>query len=690
MVALPSSSEAQQYNIFTYAGGTPLAPYAAVAIAADRSANIYFADPISSNSVFKVDPAGAITRIAGNSRTVFSGDGGPAVDASLNSPRGVTIDQAGNLYILDTGNQRIRRVTPDGIINTFAGGGSAVLGDGGPAISGQLNYPESIVADAAGNVFIGELNRVRKVNPDGVITTIAGGGANDPVNGASATSVRLTYVPSIAVDGAGNLFVGNEIFDGTDDTFNYSILKMSPSGILSTVPPVSGFAGVFGGAYPYHAGMSADSAGNLFLPLGAQLWKISPAGAATVVAGTGLFGISGDGGPASRAQLNGPAAALADTSGNIYIADSGGRSIRKISPDGIIHLLATVGYPGGIVPLPPSGDGGPATSAQLALVFTARSISGSEGGLAADTAGNLYIAETWAGRVRKVSPDGIINTVAGLGGPYCPAPGSCLPLGDGGPATRAGLNYPTGVAVDSKGNLFIAEAAGSRVRKVSPDGIITTVAGTGAAPPQRGEGDGGLAVNAPVSAWGVAVDDSGNLFISGGNYADVRKVSADGTISTITPGYGFVFSIALDHSGNLFVARELCTGGDEELCWNQVDKIFADGTTTTVAGCNTCDIYTEGGPAVNTYVDPSAAMTVTAAGDLLIADSARGQVRRIDANGIITTIAGNGSNGYSGDGAPANSASLSYVSGLAADSAGNIYVTDSLNQAVRVLRPAGP
>ena len=654
--------------------------------------NIYFADPVSSNAVFKLDPTGALTRIAGNSRTAFSGDGGPAVNASLNSPRGVAVDAAGNLYILDAGNQRVRRVSPDGIITTVAGGGNAVLGDGGPAISGQLNYPESIVADAEGNLFIGELNRLRKVSADGVITTVAGGGANVPADGVSATSASITYVPSITVDGAGNLFIGNEIFDGSDDAFTYSVLKMSPSGILTTVPPVSGFAGVLGALfYPYHAQMSADSVGNLFLPLGAQLWKISPGGAATLVAGTSGFGISGDGGPASRAQLNDPSAVVPDAAGNLYVADSSGRSIRKISPDGIIRLFATVDPVGSVAPLPPSGDGEPATSAQLRLVYAQRGTTGNEGGLTTDNAGNLYIAESWAGRVRKVSPDGIISAMAGVGGPYCPSPTGCLALGDGGPAVSAGLNYPTGVAIDSKGNLLIAETGGARIRKVSPDGVITTVAGTGVAPQQRGDGDGGLAINAPISAWGVAVDDAGNVFISGGNYADLRKISVDGTISTITSGYGFVFSLALDHSGNLFVSRELCDGEDEdELCWNRVDKISPDGTTTAIAGCSTCYVYTEGGSAINVAMDPSTAMALTASGDLLIAAAAHGQVRRIDANGIITTIAGNGSNGYSGDGRPATAAQLSFVSGLAADSAGNIYVTDALNEAVRVLRPAGP
>jgi sugar lactone lactonase YvrE len=203
-----TAAQGQQYVISTYAGGAPASPSAAIALAADGSGNVYFVDgygyqrtPARSNSVFKIEPSGSITRIAGNSRTGLSGDDGPGTSASLYSPLAVAVDRAGNAFIVDAGNQRIRRVSPDGKISTVAGGGAAVLGDGGAAIAGQLNYPNSIAIDGTGNLFIGEYGRVRKVTPDGIITTVAGGGPNNPGDGGPATSAQLATAMSIAVDG---------------------------------------------------------------------------------------------------------------------------------------------------------------------------------------------------------------------------------------------------------------------------------------------------------------------------------------------------------------------------------------------------------------------------------------------------------------------------------------------------------
>ena len=167
---------AQQYTIATYAGGAPALPVSAISLAADAAGNVYFVDgygfgiygsPALSNSVFKIDRSGSVTRLAGISRTSFSGDGGPAISASLNAPRAVAVDTSGNVFVVDAGNQRVRKVSHDGTITTVAGGGSAVLGDGGPATSGQLNYPSSIAVDNAGDLFIGEFGRVEKSRPTG-------------------------------------------------------------------------------------------------------------------------------------------------------------------------------------------------------------------------------------------------------------------------------------------------------------------------------------------------------------------------------------------------------------------------------------------------------------------------------------------------------------------------------------------
>jgi sugar lactone lactonase YvrE len=647
---------------------------------------VYFVDglgyagtPARTNSVFRIDPGGSVTRIAGNSRTGFSGDGGSGTGAALNYPVAVAADRTGNVFIVDAGNQRVRRVSPDGTITTVAGGGSAVLGDGGPALSGQLNYPSSIAVDGAGNLFIGELGRVRKVTPDGTITTVAGGGLNNPTDGAPATTVQLTNAIGLAVDAAGNLFIADE--DLNDDSFNFFIRKVSPDGIISTLPPVANCC---------YANIAADSAGNLLISTGSRILRISPGGSQTVVAGNGTYGLSsGDGLPATQAQLNGPSAVAVDSAGDVLIADNIGRNVRIVTPDGIIRSLASI--PGSTPP--PNGDRGPAVMANLQLAVAGLS---DQSGLAVDSAGNLYIAETGAHRVRKVATDGTITTVAGVGGPRCTDQSTCLPLGDGGPATGAALSYPTSVAVDAAGNLFIADSGNSRVRKVASDGTISTYAGNGNAPGwPPGSGDGGLATSAPLLVLGVAVDSAGNLLISEGNYADVRRVAPDGTISTLLYPTGLSYlgsltAMTIDHAGNLFVAGSVC---DSDTCYFGVRKVSPSGETTVIAGSGKAynlqpgSSIGDGGPAIDAAIGFISCLVVDTSGNLFLADLFAQRVRKIDPNGIITTVGGNGIPGYSGDGGPATNASVLYPLGLAADARGNVYLSD-FNQAVRILRPA--
>jgi RHS repeat-associated protein len=302
---------------------------------------------------------------------------------------------------------------------------------------------------------------------------------------------------------------------------------------------------------PYGVAVGPD--GSLYVTDGSRIRQVSLDGRITTVAGTGTYGESGDGGPATSAQLYAPYAVAVDSQGTLFIAESyglgegHGNRVRKVSPDGIITTVAGTGMWGY------SGDGGPATSAQLFLGFDA-------GAIAVDGQGNLFIADTWNYRVRKVSPDGRITTVAGNG-----QEGSS---GDGGPATSAALNGPTAVAVDRQGNLFITEDYGYRIRKVSPNGIITTVAGTG----NWGySGDGGPATNAELyDPSALAVDWQGSLFIAEAFGNRVRKVSSDGIITTVagTEMWGYSgdgslataaqfdipTAVALDAEGNLFIA----------------------------------------------------------------------------------------------------------------------------------------
>jgi sugar lactone lactonase YvrE len=671
---------AQQYVISTYAGGGPppirtqamdASIGSVLGIATDTAGNVYFSSS-EFCSVFKLDPSGVLTRVAGNGRTGYSGDGGPASAAQLNDPRGLTVDGQGNLFIADYRNSRIRRVSPDGIIATVAGdGGCCFSGDGGPATSAQLSYPDgvavdgggnllivggdrvrkvspdgiintvagdgvrrfsgdggpaadaqlngaiAVAADQAGNLFIGELGRIRRVSASGIITTVAGVGAyGHSGDGGPATSAQLTEPRGLVVDGAGNIEIA--------DPWNPGIRNVSPDGIITTV------AGK-GDELGRPTGVAVDSTGYLFVTDQRRIRKISPNGIVATVSGGGPCCFWGDGGPATSAAMW-PGSLAVDAEGNLYIADI--NRIRRVSRDGIITTVAgngTAGY---------SGDGGPATSATL----------GGRTGLAVDSAGNLFIADSANHRIRQVSRSGIITTVAGNGTPGF--------SGDGGPATSAGLNIPYAVAVDSAGNLFIADIGNHRIRKVSPSGTITTVAGNGMS---DFSGDGGPATSAAMSPRAVGVDATGNLFV-----ADVGDDQA-----------ALFYDATNDRLSQV----------------HRIRRVSSDGTVTTVAGGGTAH-WGDGGPATSADIRFPTALAVDDAGNLFLTTSGIDyeivgpeRVRMVSPGGIITTVAGNGMPGFSGDGGPATSATLSGPASLALDSVGNIYVADYYNGVVRILQP---
>ncbi|MBN8693511.1 MAG: T9SS type A sorting domain-containing protein [Bacteroidetes bacterium] len=305
-------------------------------------------------------------------------------------------------------------------------------GDGGQAVNAECVNPFYVAADAAGNVYISDQNnnKVRKVNTSGIITTFAGtGNATYGGDGASANFAHIKAPGGVAFDASGNVYIA--------DTWNHRVRKVDLSGIITTF------------------------------------------------AGDGTFGFSGDGGPATNAKLNFPQDIATDASGNIYIADAGNTRVRKVDPSGIITTFAGTGVSGW------QGDGGPATSADLEKLSS----------LAVDGAGNLFIVT--GPRVRKVNTSGIISTYAGTG--------SSGFTGDGGPATSAKI-AAEGIAFDASGNLYIADGYNHRVRVVSTSGIISTFAGNGVA---SGGGDGGLATIAQLNhPQSVAVNASGNVIIS--------------------------------------------------------------------------------------------------------------------------------------------------------------------------------
>jgi len=329
-------------------------------------------------------------------------------------------------------------------IETVAGNGNCCGGvDSIPAISSALYYPRGVAVSAGGDMFIAEGNKIRRVDPSGIIYTYAGSFGGYSGDGGPATSALLE--PSaVTTDAVGNVYVA--------DQFNCVVRKINTAGIISTI------------------------------------------------AGTGVNGSGGDGGPAVNAHLNSPGGVAVSPAGIIYIADSNNHRIRKISPSGIISTVAGTGVDGF------SGDGGSAVLAKL----------GGPVGITFDAAGNLYIADLHNHRIRKVNTAGVISTIAGTG-----APGFS---GDGGNALLAQLNGPSSVAIDSDGNLYIGDSNNLRVRMIkSADGTIQTVTGG----VYGYSGDGGPAINAQIgSCWGICTDAVGNVYIADQNTKYIRRISS--------------------------------------------------------------------------------------------------------------------------------------------------------------------
>ena len=523
-------------------GGLPANLYIS-GIAVDSAGNLYVS---SLPNVLKVSAGGVVTTVAGNNTPGFSGDNGPATSAQLNNPGGLAIDSQGNLYVADSGNNRVREVS-NGIITTVAGNGTpGFSGDNGPALSAELKGPQSVTLDSSGNLYIADDGniRIRRVS-NGVITTVAGTGTlgytGDGGQAVSAEVGNLLYLAS----GPNNLYIA----DSKNDRIREIV-----SGVINTIAGNgTGFGGDGGAATAAQldlpSGVAVDASGNLYIAdtSNSRIREVSK-GTITTFAGNGTAGHSGDGGPASSAELGYPGAVAAGSSGNVFI-DDGLSLIREVSGE-VITTVAGNGIYGY------AGDGGPALQGEW----------GFSEGLAVDSHDNLYIADTGDGLIREVS-SGVINTIAGSyteGITY--PPGANGYTGDNGFSVSATLSNPYGVAVDSAGNIYIADSGFNKIEKVS-NGVITVVAGS---PTEQAgySGDGGPATSAQLDfPYAVALDSSGNLYISDNGNGVIRKVSG-GVITTIAGGgttlgdgglatkaqFGAPGGLTVDGSGNVYVA----------------------------------------------------------------------------------------------------------------------------------------
>ena len=638
-------------------------------------------NPVVALLLFTAVPAFSQSKITTVAGGLDPFNGGQAIAVNFGTTQSVIPDSAGGYYFsANFSRHSVYRVAADGTVTLIAGNGSSGFsGDGGPATSARLNDPRGLAIDGNGNLLIADSanHRIRKVTPAGVISTIAGVGTSGySGDNGPALSARLASPFDVAIDGSGNLLIA--------DQNNHRIRKVTPTGVITTVAGVgiAGFSGDQGPATSAQLrsprGIAVAGNGNLLIAdsLNHRIRTVNTAGIISTVAGTGTFGNIGDNGPAIGARLSSPNDVTADGSGNIYIADRDNSRIRKITPNGIITTVA--GSLSGF-----SGDNGFAVSARL---------SGPTA-VAVDTNGDLLIADSFNSRIRKVTIAGIISTVAGnFGSGY---------NGDSRPATTALLSSPASVTLDSAGNLLIADRDNHRIRKITPAGVISTIAGTGVA------GSGGVlgpATAAQLSSpSSVVVDSRGIVYIAdcSDRILVIDLTIPVGNLVPITPNtfafcsdyyyyyyYDYYFSdyilsgLALDASGNLLVSD----------AFNQRVKLVGpplQRSISVLAGTGDFGFSGDGGPAASAKLSYPWGIAVDVPGNIYFADSSNNRVRKITPAGLITTIAGDGTYGYGGDGGPATSAQLSTPSGLAVDTVGNLYIADTYNSRIRKVTPDG-
>ncbi len=720
-------------------------------LAADYFGNVYLGSYYGTTSSYsrirKIDNTGIITTCAGTGTSGFSGDGGPATAAQLSYAGGVATDAAGNLYISDWGNWRIRKVNTSGIITTVAGNGTGgYSGDGGPATAASIYNYWSIASDPIGNLYIYNWYnyRIRKIDTAGIITTIAGNGSfGVSGDGGPATAASIgSNIYGIAADAYGNVYFA--------DFSNSRIRMINSSGIISTVAG-NGATGSTGDGGPATAaqigepiGVAVDLAGNIIIAdwNNDRVRKVNAAGIISTVAGTGTVGFSGDGGPATAAELNRPYGICVDLPGNLFIPDWYNVRVRKVTNYN----------------RPPYFTAGPTANLVVCANSAPDSINSIVGVMDSDSYQPLfwnllnpgshgYFAGTWmaisTGAV--VYPHGLSYTpVAGYSGPdtfritvndgYAfdtltvfvtvnPTPASITgstSLSVGGfswlGSTPTGGTWsssnPAIAAINATSGVATGVSAGTAVITYTlPTGciatttlnvfanagqMISTIAGNGT---PGFTGDGGPATAAELSGpRGVVADAAGNIYIGdfGSPNQRIRKVNSSGVISTYagtgTAGFsgdgGAATSamiagapgLSYDASGNLYLADQ----GN-----HRIRKISSSGIITTIAGNGTPGYSGDGGNATAASLYSPSGVYADGGGNVYIADYNNNCIRKINTSGIISTIAGTGVGGFSGDGAAATSAQLDHPFGVTKDVAGNLYITDYNNHRIRKISTTG-
>ncbi|MDE2075586.1 MAG: hypothetical protein KGI91_00750 [Burkholderiales bacterium] len=469
-------------------------------IAADSDGNVYVVESYN-NTIRKITPAGDVSTLAGTYGVQGIADGSGSA-ARFNFPLGIATDTVGNVYVADTFNNTIRKITPAGVVSTLAGiAGVAYSGDG-IGTSATFNNPAAVATDNLGDVYVADSRNhtIRKITPSGLVSTLAGRASAQGSADGSGSAARFTYPMGIATDSTGNVYVA--------DSGNNTIRMITPAGVVSTLAGTAGAQGSADGNgaaasffNPY--GTTTDRAGNVYVAdySNRTIRKITSAGVVSTFAGTAGVQGSADG-TGGTASFSGPGHIATDSVGNVYVADSANDTIRKITPAGVVSTLAgTAGVQG-------SGDG---TGSAASFYWP--------NGIATDSAGNVYVAELANNTIRKITPAGVVSTLAGTAG----AQGSVDGIG-----AAARFDHPSSVATDSAGNVYVSDSYNSTIRKITPAGVVSTLAGMAGV---QDSVDGIGSTARLVYPQGMATDRAGNLYVA--DNTTIRKITPTGVVTTV-------------------------------------------------------------------------------------------------------------------------------------------------------------
>lgn len=641
------------------------------------------------------------------------GDGGPAVAAQFRSIGGVAVGSNGVIYVADPSASRIRRIRVDGIIEALAGTGTRGYGgDGGHALAADFTDPTRLLVDQAGTLFVAELDRVRRIDPGGLVSTVLGDGqAGLEGDGGPSAFARTAGNEGMAIDGDGNLFVAERAAN--------RVRRIDTSGIVTTVAG-TGAPGSDGDGGPalvatlnQPVDVDVDGGGNLLIAelAGNRVRRVTASGVIDTLAGIGFPGGSGDGGPAVAAELHGPQSVVVDASGAVFIADWNNRRIRRIHPDGTIQTVA--GLVGGRVE-----SGGPALESRLTLPLD----------ITPTFDGRLLIVEQSVRRVRALVP---AAPPAGDSQPAAaadaqpadaqPAPAAYVPPAGGLPSgappagdlvaeifagtgqsgisadgefrLNAAFAAPRGIAVDGLGRLLVADTGNHQIRRIEADGTVRVVAGTGA-PGNAGDGLAATAaqLNRPSA---LVVDAQGSIYVADSGNFRIRKIDSDGVITTFAggpqPGFGGDDGPARDAQFTEPIGLALGTDGSLFVVDGPVHRVRVirpDGMIRAFAGRGVDGVGGDGGPAVEATLGFPQRVAVNADGSVLISQLQAGVVRRIGTDGLIDTLAGSGGADGPAEG-PSREVSLDAPVGVAVDAVGAAYVVTSGNGRIVRVDPSG-